>query len=104
MDEKDIVLAQRIRNYEVVMVLSPEATEEEISSAVERVNQLIKDKGGEMVDHELWGLKRLAFPIMKFREGNYILIKFSLDSNEVPELNRNLTAAQDIIRFLITKN
>ena len=104
MDEKDIVLAQRIRNYEVVMVLSPEATEEEISSAVERVNQLIKDKGGEMVDHEVWGLKRLAFPIMKFREGNYILIKFSLDSNEVPELNRNLTAAQDIIRFLITKN
>ena len=77
MDAKDIVLAQRIRNYEVVMVLSPEATEEEISSAVERVNQLIKDKGGEMVDHELWGLKRLAFPIMKFREGNYILIKFS---------------------------
>lgn len=104
MDAKDIVLAQRIRNYEVVMVLSPEATEEEISSAVERVHQLIKDKGGEMVDHELWGLKRLAFPIMKFREGNYILIKFSLDSNEVPELNRNLTAAQDIIRFLITKN
>ena len=86
------------------MVLSPEATEEEISSTRERIDKLIKESGGEVVDHELWGLKRLAFPIMKFNEGNYVLIKFSMDSNAAPELNRNITAAQDIIRFLITKN
>ena len=97
------MLAQRTREYEIVMILSPEATEEEIGATVERVDGLITERGGEVAEHALWGLKRLAFPVMKFAEGNYVLTKFSLDASAAPDLTRSLTASQDIIRFLVTK-
>jgi small subunit ribosomal protein S6 len=97
------LIAERIREYEVVMILSSEATEEEIAAAIERVDGLITGGGGTLGEHNNWGLKRLAYPVQKFREGNYILVKFSMDSSAVTELNRSLKASEDIIRFLVTK-
>jgi small subunit ribosomal protein S6 len=85
------------------LVLSPEATEDEIAATVERVDVMITGRGGEIGEHQIWGLKRLAFPIMKFREGNYVLTKFSLASSAAPDLTVSLNAAQDIMRFLVTK-
>jgi small subunit ribosomal protein S6 len=84
-------------------VLSPEATEDEIAATVERIDKLITDAGGSVAEHDSWGLKQLAFPIMKFNEGNYVLTKFSLDASAVSEFKRNLDAAEDLIRFLVTR-
>ena len=97
------MIAERIREYEVVMILSPEATEEEITATIERVDGLITGGGGTVGEHNNWGLKRLAFPVQKFREGNYFLVKFSMDSSAVTEFNRSLKASEEIIRFLVTK-
>ena len=97
------MIAERIREYEVVMILSPEATEEEIAATIERVDGLVTGGGGTVGEHNNWGLKRLAYPVQKFREGNYILVKFSMDASAVTELNRSLKASEDIIRFLVTK-
>ena len=97
------MVAQRVRDYEVVLVLSPEATEDEIAATVERIDKLITDAGGSVAEHDSWGLKRLAYPIMKFNEGNYVLTKFSLDASAVSEFKRSLEAAEDLIRFLVTR-
>ena len=97
------MIAERTREYEVVMILSPEATEEEIAATIERVDGFITGGGGTVGEHNNWGLKRLAYPVQKFREGNYIHVKFSMDSSAVTELNRSVKASEDIIRFLVTK-
>ena len=97
------MIAERIREYEVVMILSPEATEDEVTATIERVDGLITGGGGTVGEHNNWGLKRLAFPVLKFREGNYILVKFSMDASAITEFNRSLKALEDIIRFLVTK-
>ena len=97
------MLAERTREYEMVMILSPEATQEEVAATVERVDGLISGGGGAIVDHETWGLKRLAYEIDDFSEGNYVLTKFSLDASGVSELNRALAASEDIVRFLVTR-
>ena len=94
---------ERMREYEMVMILSPEATQDELSATVERVDGLIEDGGGAVADHETWGLKRLAYEIDDFNEGNYVLTRFSLDASGVSELNRALTASEDIVRFLVTR-
>ena len=96
-------MAQEIRDYELVMVLSPEATEDEVTAAVERTDGLITDGGGTVGEHDTWGLRPLAYPIRNFQEGNYVLTRFALGANAVQELNRNLTASEEIIRFLVTK-
>ncbi len=97
------MVAERIREYEMVMILSPEATEDEVAATVERVDGLISGGGGAVAQHENWGLKRLAYEINDFNEGNYVLTRFSLDATGVSELNRALTASEDIIRFLVTR-
>ena len=98
-----MVVAERTREYEMVMILSPEATLDEVAATVERVDGLISGGGGAVIDHERWGLKRLAYEIDDFNEGNYVLTKFSLNASGVAELNRALTASEDIVRYLVTR-
>ena len=97
------MVAQQTRDYELVMILSPEATEEEASVTVERVDGLIAAAGGSVTEHQTWGLRHLAYPVKKFQEGNYVLARFALDPGAVLGLNRTLSASEDILRFLMTR-
>lgn len=97
------MVAQLIRNYELVVVLNPETTEDELAEAVHGVDGIIEENGGAIAEHESWGLKRLAFPVQKFNEGNYVLTRFSMEPGSVAELNRNLKASENILRFLVMK-
>ena len=97
------MVAQRLRDYEIVIILTPEANEGEVEAAIERVSAFITDRGGSVSEREIWGLRRLAYPINKFMEGIYILAKFSLDADDVIELDRSLNTSEDIIRHLVTK-
>ena len=97
------MVAQRLRDYEIVFILTPEANEGEVEGAIERIRTFVTDRGGSFADHEIWGLRRLAYPIDKFMEGIYVLAHFSLDASDVPELERGLNTSDDVIRHLVTK-
>ena len=97
------MVAERRRNYEVVLILRPEANEEEVKAAVERVTSFVTERGGDVSDQENWGLRQLAYPIQRFQEGNYVLARFALDSDSVAQLDRSLTASQDVLRHLVVK-
>ena len=86
----------------MVVVLSPEATEEEIAATTERLEALVTEQGGSVAERDVWGLRPLAFPVKKFNEGNYVLIRFSLDGSALAGLNGSLSASQDILRFLVS--
>ncbi|HAL47988.1 MAG TPA: 30S ribosomal protein S6, partial [Dehalococcoidia bacterium] len=94
---------QRIRDYEVVMVLSPEATEAEASATVDRFSTFVADQGGSITHQENWGVRRLAYPIQRFDEGNYFLARFTMGPESVVELDRTLNASQDVLRHLVMK-
>lgn len=96
------MIAERLRDYEIVLILTPQASEEEVTAIIERVSSLISGLGGSVEDHDVWGLRRLAYPIKKFLEGIYVLAHFSLDAKDVLALNRNLITAEDILRHLVT--
>ncbi|MCY4579397.1 MAG: 30S ribosomal protein S6 [Chloroflexi bacterium] len=97
------MVAQRLRDYEIVFILTPEANEDEVEAAVERISAFVTDRGGSFGEHEVWGLRRLAYPINKFMEGIYVLANFSLDASDLLELERSLTTSEDVIRHLVTK-
>lgn len=97
------MVAQRMRDYELVMVLSPEAGDEEISAITDRVANFITEHSGTVTVKDNWGLRRLAYPIQRFREGNYVLNRFSVDPNSMVELGRILNASEQVLRHLITK-
>ena len=97
------MVAQRLRDYEIVFILTPEANEGEVNAAIERVSAFITERGGNVSEREIWGLRRLAYPINKFMEGIYVLAKFTLDANDVLALDRSLNTSEDVIRHLVTR-
>ena len=92
-----------MRDYELVMILSPEATESEAAATARRVSALITDGGGSVSHQENWGSKRLAYPIQRFIEGNYFIMRCVMDTRAASELDKTLNAAQDVLRHLIFK-
>ena len=92
---------QRTRDYELVMILSPEATESEAAATARRISTLIADGGGSVSHQENWGSRRLAYPIQRFIEGNYFIIRCVMNPQAATELDKTLNAAQDVLRHLI---
>ena len=93
--------SQRIRDYELAMILSPEATESEAAETVKRISDIITEGGGSISHQENWGIRRLAYPIQRFIEGNYFITRCQMEAQAAAELDEMLNAAQDVMRHLI---
>ncbi|MCY4652011.1 MAG: 30S ribosomal protein S6 [Dehalococcoidia bacterium] len=93
--------SQRTRDYELVMILSPEATEAEAAQTVQRITEIISDGGGSISQQENWGIRRLAYPIQRFIEGNYFITRCQMEAQAAVELDKTLNATQDVMRHLV---
>ncbi len=93
-----------MRHYELVFVLKPTLSDEEIKSSVESIKQLISQNQGEIYNEENWGRKNLAYPIQKFNSGYYFLLNYKTENNKLPALlEYNLRINENVIRFLNMK-
>jgi len=92
-----------LRQYELVMIVSPEVADESVPATVERVQQFVAEQGGEMKDVNPWGRRRLAYPIERHREGNYVVAQLNLDPQQLTALEENLKLSDDVIRHLVVK-
>ena len=93
----------RDREYEVVIVVSPALEEERVEAILGRVRKLIDDRDGTITREEHWGLRRLAYSINEFREGNYFLLRLNLDTAYINAVNSILELSEDILRHLVVK-
>ena len=91
----------RMRDYELVMILSPEATEAEAAETVSRITGLISDGGGSVSEQDNWGIRRLAYPIQRFIEGNYFITRCKMEAQAAVELDNTLNSSQDVLRHLV---
>lgn len=85
------------------MVLSPEVDEEGVAGIVERVTRFITERGGSLVNQEHWGTRRLAYPIQKFQQGNYVVTQFAFEPSSAKELEANIKASGQVLRYLLVK-
>ena len=89
--------------YEVVTIVSPDASEEVVAGKIDGVGQLITGHQGVVDDTQRWGKKRLAYPIKKYIEGNYSLVRFKLDPEHIRDLREILETDVDVLRYLVIK-
>ena len=94
--------SERTRLYELVLIVTPEADDEVVAAAVQRTADMVDARGGMVTEQERWGLRRLAYPINGYVEGHYALMRFACGAAHTRELERNLIAAEDVLRHLIT--
>ena len=91
------------RQYELVYILSPDATEQEITDLHTQVESIIARYQGELVKTENWGRRKLAFRIGKHREGTYVLEVFKGSGELTKELDRRLKVIDSVIRHLCVR-
>ena len=92
-----------LRDYELVMIVSPEVADEAVSATVERVQEFIAQQGGQVKEVTPWGRRKLAYPIGSSREGNYVVAQLGLDPQRVRALEDHLKLAEEVIRHLVVK-
>ena len=92
---------EQLRDYELIMIISPEVAEEKFDATIDSVSRFITEKGGTVADVEQWGKKRLAYPIGRSREGNYVLTRFSLQPALTKELEVSLQISEEVLRHLL---
>ena len=92
---------KQLRDYELLLIISPEVVDEELEGRVDRIGQLITERGGEVSATEPWGRRKLAYPIEHFTEGHYVLIRFSFEPALCKELEASLRISEEIIRHLL---
>jgi len=91
------------RDYELGFVLSPEVSEEETRSILDRLGQIVAQHGGQVVKVNQWGRRRLAYPIERHRDGYYVFIDMILTPETVIELERTLKVSEIVLRYMVTK-
>ncbi|MDZ4246404.1 MAG: 30S ribosomal protein S6, partial [Dehalococcoidia bacterium] len=91
------------RDYELVFIISPEIMDESVPAVIERINNFITEKGGTVSENKQWGRRKLAYPIKKVSEGNYILTNFQGPPELLTALDKNLKLSEDVLRHLVIK-
>jgi small subunit ribosomal protein S6 len=90
-------------DYELVAIVSPELDEEGVSEIIDKVTQSINGRGGEVEEVKKWGRRKLAYPIRKFMEADYVLARFKLMPKSVKEMEAEVGASGDILRYLVVR-
>jgi small subunit ribosomal protein S6 len=92
-----------MRDYELVAIINPEVDEEGMSKIMEKVAQSINSRNGVVEEIKNWGKRRLAYSVKKFMEADYVLARFKLMPKSVKELEAEIGASGDILRYLVVK-
>jgi small subunit ribosomal protein S6 len=92
-----------MRLYDIVVLVTPELSEEEGSKVVADYRKILTDGGAEMVKDETWGRRRLAYPILRKREAYYHHFQVRAEPALVAETERRLRLSDQILRHLAVR-
>lgn len=90
-------------DYEVTYILRPSLEETEVETRANAVAEIVKSQGGEVINVEKLGRKRLAYEIDDVREGNYVVMQFKSEAAGSKELERLLKLHEDVLRALVVR-
>lgn len=91
------------RQYELVYIVSPEATDEQVSDLHTQIEALIKRFDAELVKTENWGRRKLAYPIQRHKEGTYVLEVINGTGDLIKEIDRRLRVTEQVVRHLVVR-
>jgi small subunit ribosomal protein S6 len=92
-----------MRIYEELFIVRPDATDEEVDPLIEQLKTVITQSKGTLDKTEKWGIRKLAYRVMKYNEGQYILLTFTAESDVVKEMERRLRVSDLVMKFLTVR-
>ncbi len=93
-----------MNHYETVFILTPVLSDQQMKEAVEKFEKVLTDNGASIVNEEIWGLRKLAYPIQKKSTGFYTLVEFDGDPTIVKKIETAFRRDERVLRFLVFRN
>lgn len=90
-----------MRKYELVVLIQPDLDEAAFEAALEKISGWISENGGSVDKVERWGRRKLAYPIRKLFEAQYVLFNLTLSPAATAGLERNLRFLEPVMRHLL---
>ena len=91
------------RKYELVYVVSPDATDEQVAELHTQVESIVQRMNGQLEKTDNWGRRKLAYEIGRHKEGTYVLEIINGDGELMKEIDRRLKVTDLIIRHLVVR-
>ena len=92
-----------MKNYEMVLIFSASLEEGAVNGELAKITSIIEKSKGIITKTDIWGVKKLAYPIKHQENGFYVVLYFSSDTTVLPELDRLNKINDKILRHLIVK-
>ena len=89
--------------YETMYILRPDIPEEEVDNHLKKYSEILEKSGTEVLDSQMRGKRRLAYPIAKHKEGIYVQLSHTGDGQQVAILEKAMRLSEDVIRYLTVK-
>ena len=89
--------------YETMYILRPDIPEEEVESHLTKYSEMLVETGAKVLDNQMRGKRRLAYPIAKHKEGIYVQLSHNGNGQQVAVLEKAMRLSEDVIRYLTVK-
>jgi small subunit ribosomal protein S6 len=92
-----------MRHYEIMIILDSNLEEKTVQPSLDQFLKVVTDGGGKVEKTDIWGKRRLSYPIEKKPEGYYAVVDVTAEPNTVLELDRQLNLNENILRTKVTR-
>ena len=89
--------------YETMYILRPDIAEDEVTTHINKYNKLLEEFGGTILDSQMRGKRRLAYPIAKHREGVYVQLSHQGNGQHIFKIEKAMRLSEDVIRYMTVK-
>jgi small subunit ribosomal protein S6 len=89
-----------MKRYETIVIIDPDLSKEVEAPIFERVNDLIPQYKGILIETDDWGIKKLAYEIKKKNRGHYVKMDFCGDGALVQEMERFFRIDDKVMKFM----
>lgn len=92
-----------MREYELMYIVRPTVSEDQLPTVSDRVDSMVGNLGGEVVEKNPWGKRRLAYPIQDHEDGYYVVEKLKMAPNRTRDLEDQLRIYDEVIRHILVR-
>jgi small subunit ribosomal protein S6 len=92
-----------MRQYETMVLLSPELTDETVDEKISGFEKKVTEGGGEVLNVDRWGKKRLAYPINRQRHGIYFIVTYHSEPEVVADIERDMRIDEETWRYMTVR-
>ena len=89
--------------YETTYILNPSLEEEQLTRLQEKYTEYVTKNGGEIINVENWGKRKLAYEVNGNTEGVYIIMKFSSKTQVAEDLRRDMRLSDDVVKAMVIR-